>query len=179
MILGRSVTCHDQVFDESSTLRLESFGILPHVVEDTTIDPFNGLLKIGVFKHDAWRFSAKLKSCPLQVALCRSAKNTSTNRITARERDLTDMRMIRKCSACIVSVARNDVHDTFGQPRFRNQLSEIQSGKRSQFCRFQDGCIPCGQAWAQLPSAKQEGKIPLQAISIHLSIYRFSILPVQ
>lgn len=96
--------------------------IIPHVVEDSSIDPLDGLVEVCILKHNAGRLSPKLQRDTLQICLGRRAKDPLSDRRAASEGDFVDIGVLGEASTCFVAKASHDVDDAGGEACLVDQL---------------------------------------------------------
>ena len=119
---------------------------------------FGQRLDVGVGEHDERGLPSELEVDPLQ-GVGRGLHHLLPGAGGPGEGDHAEARVLDQGLAGIVA-ARDHVEDTVGDPRFRCQLTEHESGAWRSRSWFEDRGAPGGQRRSHLPDRHQERVVP-------------------
>lgn len=100
--------------------------------------------------------STELEGNLLEVGLCGSLQDVSSSNRRASEGDLVDTHMACNSSASVLSITVDQVDGTRWETGFLDQLTHVQSVKRSCLSSLDDYCVSAGESWSDLPGEHEE-----------------------
>lgn len=118
------------------------------------------VLNICILKDNVGGLSTELESNLLEVALCGSLKDVTSDKGGTSESNLVDVHMASNSSSSSTSEAGNNVDDARGEASFLDQLGGIEGGQRSLLSGLEDNSVTSGDGRTDLPRPHQHGEVP-------------------
>ena len=121
------------------------------VVEDTEVDPRDGVVYISIVEDNVRALAAKFKSDLLQVRSGSGLHDLPTNDRAARESNLVNIHVCGDGSTGYLSETREDVDYTWRKTSLLDKFGSVQSTQRRLLCGFEDHGITASYGRPNFP----------------------------
>jgi hypothetical protein len=137
------------------------------VEEDTEVDPGDGIVDIGIRKHNVRALATKLKRDLLQVGASSGLHDLAADNSGSGESNLVNVHVGGDGGTSDLTDTREDVDDAWRETSLLNELGCDEGRERGLFSGLENDNIASSDSGANLPCPHKEWEVPWNDLTAH------------